>query len=426
MTQPPRSNSGELTSWKEIAAYLEVSQKTAQLWEQHRGLPVHRLPGPRARVWALVEEIEAWKISAEKVSEKAGPVAVAAAGGGAARAWWPKAALAAGVVVAMLVGWGAFALGEREAESGPAIVQVDAGGFTVRDGQGREMWRYGSPYPLNLAFYDRVKDPRQLAAVVDLDGDGEREVLYSGMPASEIGSAVICFDGRGREKWRHDPGRDVPEWVAKKYPPPYRVVSFLVLPPAEGGRASQVLVSSIQYPYYPARLELVSAAGRREREFWHTGHLHRLARHEMTDGRRVVLVGGINNQWHDGTLLALDPERMAGSNGVERWGGPAAEGLVAVLRFPRTCVSKAREAMNEVAAVISTADGVRVSTWENHEGAGRPSIEHRLTRDLEHVETGASSLFEAMHERFRRQGEIDHDLTSGEIESWKPVRVGVR
>ena len=69
---------------------------------------------------------------------------------------------------------------------------------------------------------------------------------------------------------------------------------------------------------------------------------------------------------------------------------------------------------------------MKVSTWESHEGAGRPSIEHRLTRDLEIVETGTSSLFEVMHERFRRQGEIDHELTSGEIESWKPVRVAVQ
>lgn len=51
----------ELSSWKEISAYLGVSIKTAQLWEQQRGLPVHRLPGPRGRVYAKVDELDAWK-----------------------------------------------------------------------------------------------------------------------------------------------------------------------------------------------------------------------------------------------------------------------------------------------------------------------------------------------------------------------------
>ena len=418
MTQPPRSNSGELTSWKEIAAYLEVSQKTAQLWEQHRGLPVHRLPGPRARVWALVEEIEAWKISGEKETAvpREEPVPVHRESG----VWWPKAAAAAGGVLAMLVGWGAYGVFDKE-DSGPATVEVDAGGFRVRDEQGRERWRYASPYPLLVEFYDRRKEnSRQLAAVGDLDGDGEREVLFTGFAAELRGNELICFDAHGREKWRHDPGKEAPEWIAKEFPPPYRVASFLVLP---GGK---VFVASIHHPYFPARLELLNAAGKREREFWHTGHLHRLARHRMPDGRWVVLAGGINNRWHDGTLLALDPERMAGSNGVERWGGPAAEGLVAVLRFPRTCVSKAREPMNSVSSVASTESGVLVGTSENHESEHKPSIDHRLTRNLEHVQTGVSSRFGAVHERMRRQGEIDHDLTQAEIESWKPVRVAVR
>ena len=51
----------ELTSWKEIAAFLGVNVRTAQKWEEERHLPVRRLPGGRGRVAADVANLEAWK-----------------------------------------------------------------------------------------------------------------------------------------------------------------------------------------------------------------------------------------------------------------------------------------------------------------------------------------------------------------------------
>jgi len=53
----------ELDSWKEIAAHLDVNVRTAQIWEKERGLPVRRLPGNYGRVFARLDEIQAWKIN---------------------------------------------------------------------------------------------------------------------------------------------------------------------------------------------------------------------------------------------------------------------------------------------------------------------------------------------------------------------------
>ncbi len=50
-----------LESWKEIAAYLNRSEKTCRRLEQELGLPVHRLEEtPKARVFAYKEEIDSW------------------------------------------------------------------------------------------------------------------------------------------------------------------------------------------------------------------------------------------------------------------------------------------------------------------------------------------------------------------------------
>lgn len=51
-----------LQSWKEIAAYLERDERTAQRWEKSAGLPVRRMiEGKGSSVYAYPSEIEAWR-----------------------------------------------------------------------------------------------------------------------------------------------------------------------------------------------------------------------------------------------------------------------------------------------------------------------------------------------------------------------------
>ncbi len=51
----------KLSGWKAMARYLGRSERTVQLWETERALPVHRIPGVKGwTVYAYVEEIDAW------------------------------------------------------------------------------------------------------------------------------------------------------------------------------------------------------------------------------------------------------------------------------------------------------------------------------------------------------------------------------
>ena len=50
-----------LESWKQIAAYLERSERTVRRWEASDGLPVHRFGHQKHdTVFAYKHEIEAW------------------------------------------------------------------------------------------------------------------------------------------------------------------------------------------------------------------------------------------------------------------------------------------------------------------------------------------------------------------------------
>jgi hypothetical protein len=56
-----RDASDRLESWKEIAAHLNRTVRTAQRWERSEGLPVHRHQHEeRASVYASKSEIDAW------------------------------------------------------------------------------------------------------------------------------------------------------------------------------------------------------------------------------------------------------------------------------------------------------------------------------------------------------------------------------
>src|SRR5262245_1650357 len=68
--EPPASD--RLDSWKEIAAYLGRTEKTAQRWEQSEGLPVYRLAHQeRGSVYAYRSEINAWREARRVRSEPA-------------------------------------------------------------------------------------------------------------------------------------------------------------------------------------------------------------------------------------------------------------------------------------------------------------------------------------------------------------------
>lgn len=63
--QRPEANGGRrLGSWKEIAAHLGVTDRTARRWESEEGLPVHRhWHDQRGTVWADAAELDAWRAS---------------------------------------------------------------------------------------------------------------------------------------------------------------------------------------------------------------------------------------------------------------------------------------------------------------------------------------------------------------------------
>jgi tetratricopeptide (TPR) repeat protein len=67
-----------LDSWKEIAAFFGRDERTVNRWEKELGLPVHRLPGTKGRVYAFAEELAAWLASSKNADSASTALDIAA------------------------------------------------------------------------------------------------------------------------------------------------------------------------------------------------------------------------------------------------------------------------------------------------------------------------------------------------------------
>jgi tetratricopeptide (TPR) repeat protein len=74
----------ELTGWKEIAAYLRVSVRTAQAFEKTRGLPVRRGPGQKGPVFAAPDALKKWRT---RFFSRGGPVSSDVSATASEKAW---------------------------------------------------------------------------------------------------------------------------------------------------------------------------------------------------------------------------------------------------------------------------------------------------------------------------------------------------
>lgn len=403
LTKPPGQ---ELTSWKEIAEQLGVTVRTAQAWEEKRGLPVRRLPGPRSRVSTTVSALESWKRTAPAATA---PDSFPMEGANQAPAhhWrrtvWVLGALA--LLVFFVTGIRGLMVAGR-----PAAFRVEHDKLLILDEHGRELWRKVLP-GLDAGSY--VDDGTRFVWIGDLAGDGHTEVLF--VPrlhgvAAGIGP-LVCYSSSGQELWRFVPDSIV-RTPREEFPPPYWTSVFAVAPLGPHG-APRVLVISRHHLYYPVQVALLAPDGRVLREYWHAGHLREALIYDLDgDGRPEIILGGISNGGKAATLVVLDSDTFAGASTEQNpdyqlLGFPRGVEKTRIL-FPRTCVSKVlEEPYNFVTELYPEQDGIAVGVAERA-GPEEPVVYYHLNRQLQLRHVEASTHFERVHAQLHASGTLDH------------------
>jgi hypothetical protein len=400
---------GELSSWKEIAAYLGVGVRTAQIWEQERGLPVSRLPGGRGRVRATVAELAAWKDSGRAASAPAEALVSTEAPGifpSVRRGWLRPAGVSAAVLVAVLV---AIALYFQPGL--PVSFRLERDALIILDARGRVCWRKVFPYTLIEAQSPEMAS--RFLWIGDLDGDGRNEILFAPHPLESTkreSTPLICYSDRGVERWRYANQRRV-HTSEEQFDPVYSVARYLVASLGKG-QPNAIVVSSTHTIYYPCQVVLLTAQGQVLREYWHSGHLNYVQSADLDgDGKTEFYLAGINNARHAATVVILDRDHFSGAgqepqapqyqflgfaDGVDR----------ARIILPRSCLNTSSNPYNPVATFSVGPDEIVVQTAELiGPGAG---IFHHLSLDLQHYRAVLSDSYKIEHQRAVLEGRLQN------------------
>lgn len=403
----------ELTSWKEIAGFLGVSIKTAQLWERDRSLPVHRLPGQRSVVRALPEELIAWR----EQSITAPPAADLTTAPTPRRFSYLLIALLAVSTAAIVL----FVV-VRYRPRNPATIRFQNNSMIVADAHGSDLWQ--TTYP---SLESRSSSPYltgRYYQIVDLDNDGSTEVLFSQQPVESMSPerALWCYNADGSVRWKFQPGRQV-RTSSQSLPPPFRILTIAVGPLAPNG-PTKIVVSSLQVPWWANQIAVLDTNGKLEREYWHSGALFSLELGDAnSDGFSEIYAGGINNARREATLIVLDPRSMKGAS-LEN--DPAFQLLdfpppveQARLFFPRSCAAYGQP-YNAVRHITIASNSVTAETWEHPYGPEAPTIFYYFDQNLNFLRSAVSDLFRSTHEQLHASAKVDHALTGKEISSLRP------
>lgn len=174
----PENGNGEvLSSWKEISAYLKCGVRSCIRWEKERGLPVHRMAGPRsARVFAYRGELDAWLEKQLKNGGEVGLERKTRPRSTKRFILWiiPLAALAALVALVLILIKGRSDPPPFQTGRYAIITTEPTGAGQLRVWEHTKSGAYRNTWAVSTSRYNTVR--HSTIAAGDIDGDGKTEL----------------------------------------------------------------------------------------------------------------------------------------------------------------------------------------------------------------------------------------------------------
>lgn len=354
-----------LTSWKEIAAYLDCDVRTCIRWEKTYGLPIKRLgKSPRSRVFAYVEELDSWMEERAKKnridnSKKPDPSTKSSIPFG-----WRPAVLAVIVLTLVLAVYLLFFnrplvppshesvhLPEGELVNGtnpisadrpavekasqPADFKIDDSILIITDKDGRELFRFDTgieemrdekyyrnhfknkTYNIETNFDEKtlmksVWHPHLI--IRDLDRNGYNEVLFVPQTKSNLGEEILfCFDRKGEKLWECRTGRRL-KFGNIEYPDSYGI-DKLDTEDLDGDGREEVMLASAHRDDFPTQFLVLDFNGRKKGEYWNSGRMMDWEYIDIDrDGIKEIIVAAMNNESAGPALIVFDRNFVEGSS----------------------------------------------------------------------------------------------------------------
>jgi hypothetical protein len=422
MTSTDSNNQGLLTSWKEIAAYLDCDERTSRRWEQNFGLPIHRMEGsPKSRVYAYKDELDTWrKEKLNGVLKTNGKELSALKRRGSKTA---KMLLWLMPLVVVIIFPAIFLFRSSPGQPQPADFRIEGSKLIVLNGNSKELWIFDAGIP-NLEpekeyrhrFQTKVYEQevhRYLPpwlVMTDINQDGNVEVLFSTQAEHDDRAAeghLYCFSSRGEVLWHKRVGREV-EFGGRVYSSDFRIHGFVPLDIDADGNL-EIILLAYHNPHSPTQLLIFDSGGNQTGEFTNYGRMYDFVNLDLDDDvRKELLFIGQNDEYGKGCLVVFDPSRVSGcSPQFAQNPGPGLEqgSELYYLLFPPTDVDKILNPLEEGMISIDFLQNGRIQLITAAAG-----LYFELGLDLRLQDVKGSDYFRLQHRELKAAGKISSTL----------------
>lgn len=398
-----RAPDDRLDGWKEIAAHLTKSVKTAQRWEERYGLPVHRVAEGQgatgASVFAYKDELEEW------LGEN-GAGGAAETGASPPRTFSRPVGWTVLGVVAVAVGLLLTAVSPFHRPNPFSVLRAGDRNLVVLDSEGEPLWSIGFETPFN---------ERHIGArpwrILDLDGDGVDEIVFfHASPGPQPGpeDGLYLFGPDGELRWERHPGREL-VIDGRHYANEFKVRDLDVGTLADGTKF--IAVAAVHRPWSPTQVTMLDPRGEVVGEYWNHGYVLDLMLLDVDeDGDEEVLLGGINDAIDKPFVAVIDHDiELSMAPGPHQVPADMKRGLeTAYIAFPHTAAARGLGVGSEVVLLRPQGGGFLVETRFDA-GSIRDRV-YSFSRNLELLHLAFKRSFRLRHQELLAEGRVDVDL----------------
>jgi hypothetical protein len=269
---------------------------------------------------------------------------------------------------------------------------------------------------MQIPNYMGPDQPNPPCIFADVDGDGKLETLFRYRQGGwDALCNLCCFDNNGSLRWEFTPGKKVVDIQNRDFHPPFWAAAFTVVRP-EPGRSPVVVLSSNHNWSFPDQVAVLDGdTGKLLSEYWHRGHLLRIAAANLDgSGRPSVLLGGVNDapEFKLATLVIFDRCRIFGSSrnpkGESYFRGMGA-GPERVVLFPRTPVNRDQE-FNRVTQLFVSGGRITVVVAEGIDEQSAPQVIYELSLGLKPLRVSFEGRFFERYRVLQESGKVRQSL----------------
>ncbi len=397
-----------LSTWKEIAVYMDCDVRTCQRWERKLGLPVHRFDpdSSKTRVFAYKSELDEWlkkdfqtKSSLKNIRRK-------------------KAKYFFLLIPAALIFLLVF-LNMNPGSSVPFNFDIKDSRLLILNEKNSKLWSFDTGLS-NLcsekAYRERFQEKRRnylgrsrmpFLMIKDLEKDGKKEVLFTTQTRDELQEGLlICFDHKGKKLWEFKSGKTL-KFGTLSYSSDYRVTGIAVYD-IDGNGSREIIVISTNRYFFPSQLVILNSKGELLGEFWNSGYLKDYCFADLNGDEGVeFIVAGVNNEYNTGCIIVFDPTDIRGTS------PQSGEYLCQELKpgsekyyilIPPTDVENCMDLRNTLDTVEILNNQIISAT------SIIGQIYYEFDFDLELINVKFGDEFEKMHRKYLRENKITSEL----------------